>query len=74
MQFEKAYAFVMGKLEKELPAHITYHTAEHTKDVIRATLVFCKITGNMKISPASLQENICLRLITLLKRSKRFVA
>ena len=37
MQYEKAYAYLMPKLEKDLPAHLTYHNARHTKDVIHVT-------------------------------------
>lgn len=35
MQYEKAYDYLMPKLEKNLPAHLTYHNANHTKEVIR---------------------------------------
>lgn len=34
MQLEKARSFIMGKLEKELPKYLTYHNAQHTKDVL----------------------------------------
>ena len=37
MQFEKAYSFLIEKLEKELPQYLHYHNAEHTKDVLAAT-------------------------------------
>ncbi len=36
MQFEKAYNFLMSKLEKGLPSYTTYHNPEHTKNVINA--------------------------------------
>ena len=36
MQYEKAYSFIISKLEKELPAWLTYHNADHTKSVIAA--------------------------------------
>jgi uncharacterized membrane-anchored protein YitT (DUF2179 family)/predicted metal-dependent HD superfamily phosphohydrolase len=36
MQYEKAYAFLMGKLERELDPGLTYHNAEHTRAVITA--------------------------------------
>lgn len=42
MQYEKAYAYLMPKLEKELPAHLTYHNAQHTKDVIRVVQQLAK--------------------------------
>ncbi|MEO8820865.1 MAG: YitT family protein [Ginsengibacter sp.] len=34
MQFEKAYSFLMDRLEKELPPFLHYHNAQHTKDVL----------------------------------------
>ena len=36
-QFEKARDFLLLKLRAELPSHLTYHNADHTKGVIRAT-------------------------------------
>lgn len=36
MQYDKAYAFLMSKLETELPAHLTYHNPGHTKFVVEA--------------------------------------
>ena len=36
MQYEQVYSFLINKLEKELPAYLTYHTAAHTKNVIAA--------------------------------------
>ena len=36
MQFEKAYSFLMAKLETELPSSVIYHTADHTRNVIAA--------------------------------------
>jgi len=35
MQFDRVYSFMMQKLEQELPNHLTYHNAAHTKEVIR---------------------------------------
>jgi uncharacterized membrane-anchored protein YitT (DUF2179 family)/predicted metal-dependent HD superfamily phosphohydrolase len=37
MQFEKAYSFLMAKLESSLPSYLHYHSADHTKEVIAAT-------------------------------------
>lgn len=37
MQFEQAYNFIIAKLKTGLPSYITYHTAEHTDNVIRAS-------------------------------------
>ena len=34
MQFDKAYSFLMHKLENELPKNLYYHNASHTKDVL----------------------------------------
>jgi uncharacterized membrane-anchored protein YitT (DUF2179 family) len=34
MQSEKAVAFILDKLEKDLPAELTYHNAKHTKNTI----------------------------------------
>lgn len=34
MQFEKLYPLIIQKLEQELPKHLTYHNAEHTKQVV----------------------------------------
>ena len=36
MQFEKAYSFLIEKLEKDLPAYLHYHNVDHTKDVLKA--------------------------------------
>lgn len=36
MQYEKAHSFLLNKLENELPDHLTYHNATHTKNVIAA--------------------------------------
>lgn len=38
MQYDKAHAYLMPKLEKSLPATLTYHNARHTKEVIRVAL------------------------------------
>ena len=36
MQFENAYFVLSEKLDKELPAYLYYHNAEHTRNVIAA--------------------------------------
>ncbi len=36
MQFKKAGRFIMNKLSKELPRHLSYHSADHIKDVYDA--------------------------------------
>ena len=43
------YSFIINKLEKELPSYLTYHSAQHTKDVIEAAQYISeaeKISGN----------------------------
>ncbi len=42
MQFEKAYLFMIKKLEKELPSWLSYHNVQHTKDVVEAVQHLCK--------------------------------
>lgn len=39
----KLHAFVMEKLKQELPAHMTYHTPEHTADVLAVTEELCRL-------------------------------
>lgn len=36
MQYSHVYTFLMQKLEEDLPAHLTYHNAAHTKEVVHA--------------------------------------
>lgn len=48
MQYEQAYSFLINKLEKELPSWLTYHNAEHTRNVIASAEYLAKaenITG-----------------------------
>ena len=37
MQYDQVYAFLISKLETGLPSYLTYHDAQHTKNVITAT-------------------------------------
>ncbi|MEJ7625242.1 MAG: YitT family protein [Ferruginibacter sp.] len=37
MQFEKAYAYLLPQLQKDLPSYLTYHNADHTIQVIETT-------------------------------------
>lgn len=37
LQYEKAYSYLIPRLEQELPEHLTYHNALHTKLVVEAT-------------------------------------
>lgn len=49
MQFDKAYPFLMEKLEKDLPAFLHYHNAEHTRDVLSSAEMLAqseKISGD----------------------------
>src|SRR5690348_6514774 len=36
MQFQKAYDFLIDKLERELSPHLTYHSVQHTRNVVEA--------------------------------------
>lgn len=36
MQFGEAKKFILGKLKKELPRHLSYHSVEHVKDVFNS--------------------------------------
>jgi len=36
MQYTQVYSFIIHKLEKELPNYITYHSVQHTRNVIAA--------------------------------------
>lgn len=38
MNYDQAYAFLIDKLEKGLPAYISYHDSTHTKNVINAVV------------------------------------
>ncbi|MEI9943880.1 MAG: YitT family protein [Chitinophagaceae bacterium] len=60
MRYDLAYSFMMEKLEKSLPSFITYHNAEHTKNVIRAA------------EELALAENIHPDEIVLLKTAALF--
>lgn len=42
MQFEKAYSFLLDKLEEKLPKWLTYHNLQHTKDVVAAVQYLAK--------------------------------
>lgn len=36
MQYQEVYYFIIDKLQKELPSYLTYHSVQHTKDVVNA--------------------------------------
>ena len=41
MNFHAAKAFILHKLERELPAELSYHSVKHTRDVLYATQELC---------------------------------
>ena len=45
MQFEEAKKFILNKLKKELPKHLSYHSVEHIKDVYSACKLLAKREG-----------------------------
>jgi uncharacterized membrane-anchored protein YitT (DUF2179 family)/predicted metal-dependent HD superfamily phosphohydrolase len=45
MQYQQAYDFLIPRLEKELPAYLTYHNAEHTKYVIAHAEMIARAEG-----------------------------
>ncbi|MEO6850299.1 MAG: HD domain-containing protein [Mucilaginibacter sp.] len=45
MQFKRACNFILSKLQKELPAHLLYHSINHTTDVYRAAERIAKGEG-----------------------------
>src|SRR3712207_2693430 len=44
-QYEQVYAMMTAKLEKDLPAYLSYHNASHTKDVVEAAVFIGKEEG-----------------------------
>ena len=45
MQFKEASTFIMSKLRKGLPEHLSYHSIAHTKDVYQATEMLADAEG-----------------------------
>ncbi len=45
MQFQKAKSFINGRLRKELPRHLSYHSVAHVKDVYTAAERLAKAEG-----------------------------
>ena len=45
MQYDQVYSFLVTKLEKELSPSLSYHNAEHTKNVISAAVTLAKGEG-----------------------------
>lgn len=60
MRYKDAFSWLMPKLEKELPSWLTYHNADHTKNVIAAA-------EHMAIA-----ENISAEALVLLKTAALF--
>lgn len=48
MEYEKAYAFVMNKLEDGIPDYLTYHNADHTKKVFNAWVSTVNVASRME--------------------------
>src|SRR5258708_40057890 len=42
MKYEQAYRFLIPKLEQELSVDLTYHSVQHTKDVLLAAERLCE--------------------------------
>ncbi len=53
MKYAEVKKFILGKLKKELPKHLSYHSVEHVKDVLNACKYLAKhegVTGeNLKL-------------------------
>jgi len=45
MKYQAAKDFILGKLERELPAQLTYHGLHHTLDVLAITKELCFLEG-----------------------------
>lgn len=45
MQFNNAKKFILGKLKKELPKYLSYHSVEHIKDVYDSAKMIAKEEG-----------------------------
>ena len=56
MDYQGAITHILGKLEKDLPAHLTYHGHHHTIDVLEASERIAKAEG-------ATQEEIDLLLV-----------
>jgi predicted metal-dependent HD superfamily phosphohydrolase len=48
MHFNEAKKFILHKLKKELPKHLSYHSVEHIKDVYEACKMLAKEEGIKK--------------------------
>lgn len=60
MQYQEAYSFLIKKLETGLPAYLSYHNAQHTKNVINAA------------EQLAVSENISQEDLVLLKTAALF--
>lgn len=52
MQYQQVYPFIIDKLTNELPAYVSYHDVQHTKDVVEAAnyLAIKEILGEQETS------------------------
>jgi uncharacterized protein len=66
MQFEKAKKFILSKLRKELPKHLSYHSVEHIKDVYEAS-------GRIAESEGITKEEVKLLLTAALFHDSGFL-
>ena len=45
MKYAEVKKFILGKLKKELPKHLSYHSVEHVKDVVNSCKQLAKHEG-----------------------------
>ena len=45
MEFEKAKAYILDRIRRELPDNLFYHSYDHTRDVLQATQMISKAEG-----------------------------
>lgn len=45
MKYAEVKKFILGKLRKELPKHLSYHSVEHVKDVVNSCKLLAKHEG-----------------------------
>ncbi len=43
MNYHAAKAYILNRLERELPAYLTYHSLEHTRDVLWVSEELCRL-------------------------------
>ncbi len=76
MQFDKAYSFLMHKLENELPKNLYYHNASHTKDVLEYAQLLAE-SENISEPEFTLLKTACetiiLKLVMIIFKNTEFV-